>query len=41
MPALVSKRVGSTGISDADGRMTWPFSSKNVVKSVRIWLLSK
>ena len=40
MPALVRSNVGSLGMSDAEGRTTWPFSSKKEVKAVRIWLLS-
>jgi hypothetical protein len=40
MPALVSSNVGSTGINDEDGLITWSFSSKKEVNAVRIWLLS-
>jgi hypothetical protein len=36
IPALVSRRVGSLGISDAEGRTTCPLSSKKDVKVVRI-----
>lgn len=36
MPAFVSNNVGSTGINEAEGLMTWPRSSKNDVNWFRI-----
>ena len=33
IPALVSNRVGSVGINDADGRTVWPRAAKKSTKA--------